>query len=121
MIPIYWLTKTFIPFYRKYLRQNKIKYVKDKFTCVHFTNLFIKLLREEVHKVWPELKGLSYVKKLTVHQKKKFGGVPVQTATTHRLATVETDCEKIAVEPQSGKWCLWEDYPNRLYTIRETL
>jgi len=122
MIPIYWLTKTFLPFWRKYLRQNKIKYVKDKFTCVHFTNLFITQLRHKVHKVFPELKGRAFVHKLTVNQKKKFGGIPAQTTTTHRLATVHSDLwEKVVIEPQSGKWCTWDKYPNRLFTIRETL
>jgi hypothetical protein len=122
MIPIDWLTKTFLPFFRKYLRKNNIKYVKNhQFTCVHFTNLFIKLLREEVYKVLPNLKGLAFVHRLTVDQKKRFGGIPVQKDILHRLATVEANTGKIVVEPQSGKWCLWEDYPNRLYTIRETL
>jgi hypothetical protein len=122
MIPIDWLKKTFLPYFRKYLRENRIRYIKDKFTCVHFTNLFITLLRKEVHKVWPELKGRAFVHKLTVNQKKKWAGIPAQTATTHRLATVHSDLwEKVVIEPQSGKLCTWDKYPNKDFIIRETI
>jgi hypothetical protein len=116
-----WLKNEFIPSFRKHLKEQRISYKLGEFDCRHYSALFKQRLRESVDLVQPELKGLAIVHSLTVNQARPFGGVPTQRAQPHMLITVETDAGKIVVEPQTGKWCTLDKYPNRLYTIRETL
>lgn len=96
----------------KFYRENKHwQYAISARDCDDFAFAFKNWIQFEMADDYLELEATSSVAVVFVRQRHAWGGVPAGNA--HALIMVVTNEGGIMYEPQTGEWCMLEDYPNR--------
>ncbi len=109
-----WLTKTFLPRYRKTLNSLRVRGGAESFDCDNFAELFRSELAVESYLAGYASLGEVACAIAVVNQRRSFGRVLSSRNSLHSVVVVRTDEGWKVIEPQTLRVASLDDYPNRM-------